>query len=388
MIEGKPIIFGLNRVLIIEIDATDEMRLNSCIEISKEKGEIKIEKTFSKLPEKLDLPVLLNISSSEIIEKTFSSLSDFQEFINNLQKDDFVIHDFNQADNNGIHLSFCRKIILDSVLESLLHLKDNFVGLCLGSSSLRFISKDSLKFEGNNIQSGTYEVSKFENSLKTQYKSAAHTLDQVLLYDDEVLAKHLLTYSIGIEFLTRGVERLYSTSYTLKTKDEQLYKLNTKHLIKYSLVSVFSLALINFAFFTYFHNQNLKIQGQFQSIMPLVEKNKALEKRNSELKDNLEQIIISNSSISHLQDRIVSMMPDQIELQKIVVFPLEESASFQDSERRLPLIRVKGLSPSPRYLTIWMDKLKDISLLKEIKLHRYEEKLRKGMPEFELILSI
>ncbi len=339
---------------------------------------------------KSDSPVNITITGKGILSKTINASSEEEQekavnrLFPNISIQDFYVQK-NQVEENSFYISIIRKSLLDPILEEFDRNKIFVSNLTINP----FVVQNILPFIEENI------IDLPDFSIKIN----EHKIQEILNKDNSKSGK---TYSIGnssIEF-DYIVPYACAISFFINATDvdsnlNDLISLSrdeytSKQLFTYGgwlilLVALFIL-LFNYLFFMNYQDKRDVLSNKLQShknlISQLTEYKTELDRKNAFSGKNK---ILSSSRISYYADQLGFLLPKEITLSVINIFPLEKRLkSKQEAIFAYDKIKVEGITQSGIVLNNWIKELKALKWIKRIEITGYSQENINTNGEFSL----
>ncbi|MEQ8358191.1 MAG: hypothetical protein RH860_01805 [Cytophagales bacterium] len=385
----KSILIPFSELICAEFILEENVRMLSCIHVKKSKGEVLIQDHLDGIPENSDIPLIINISGSQIVQKRFESSEEALSFVENLNPNEFIIQK-NQIDGgHNIELAFVRRHVFQTLSNKRVFEHKNLIGISLGGFSMSLIPVEAFD-KNKSFQAGAYMVNYDEGHLNSEFNtSKSKNDDSTYFYDEEISANELLCFINAILFFNGDSQYLSQMDGSKDQYEELIYKKNTIQIGKFALIALFIMAILNFIVFSTFEYKKQDLEQKYESILPVIEKNKILSENIKILQNDLDKFQLNQViEIAPANDQIISAMPDQIILNTLEFFPLAEKEGIKSLAIRKNSIQVIGNTPGPKYLELWIEKLNAFEWIEQVYLESYEQKPRNKLSEFLITIEL
>lgn len=312
--------------------------------------------------------------------------------IPNATPGDFYLQKYDTGD--GLYVSLIRRQLLDELLDKLLALNINVVGVHLGpfviSSVLPFLNL----VQGNEkeVVIDGYSVKVAEGKI-IEYAVSMEVPSSYNVGDETVSGAAMLSYGAALCFLT-GTNLQYEVIDNDRIghlhdewRQRQIFKKTGIALLAF----FFALLLINTLVFVNVSRSNeelLQSQGSNQKLFKEVTRLKEQVEKNKAL------LQMSGWSrrvpVWYYADRLASTVPDEINFTEIDVFPLDEKVLKDQRKKvfRAGAVTVRGACNKPLLLNDWFDAVKKLDWVKEVTNQTYEYSERDKTGYFAFQISI
>ena len=379
-------IASIHRLYSLEISITNSELQTRILLVEKRKGQIQIVARISLQEMEADIPILLSLAGKDIISKIEKEKGDLASFRSNLREDDFMIQTIKAENFNGMHL--IRKETFEQIIQSLTLPIENIIGINLGGFVLHrfaqflFLEKGIFNFGGHNFE-WDEGIKQYDFNPK---RNSANRL--ITLGEESIPSEDVAPFVIAFLFLSAFEDDLFDIYPSFsQNKKNYLFQINTGLVLKYGLAAIFILAILNFAFFSWYMEQKKGLENKYQTLIPMAETNKKLKAENLKYGE-LFDARLDDLSIAYMADQFVAIMPDEITLEEMELFPPIEQGNEKNSDFELEKVWIKGKTQGPEYLHLWTSRLQEFDWVKEAEVSNYTSAKRKGNPEFTLIITI
>lgn len=347
-----------------------------------------LENNISKLNKKN--PCYIFISNDLLITKEFeinlnevsyndnSKLSFLGKNIN-----DFSI--FYNYINNKIFISAIRKEKLNNIIDFFNKNKILISSIVPECNNFKYFA-NLLSVKDTFINYKNFEI-KIDNEEVSEIHISDSTIDTNNPNENISNASFLLA---GIDYFSEDYLKLDEND------DFKSYKINFINFLKYKLLLfssafvVFIILLLNFLKFEELRNENNYLKSNFSN-------NDKLSKEIDSLKKNLENnrmiyekfYVNFNSNNSIFIDNLISKIPNEIKLTKISICPIDETLDFNTSlQINNNIIIISGEINQSNELKKWIENIKELNWVKNIKINNIEENVNDDFENNNLIFEL
>ncbi len=307
----------------------------------------------------------LHVVGSGVLSRRIESLPNYMdELVINGNPDEFIFSVYD--DGSALLASFFRRSAIGEMLEQLGEQKIHLLGISAGLSPVLCLAEDLhihldhslVKEQGKIVSFGRAEKA----SQRTQFEGSFVTAEQL------IIAGLIRQYMEPCE------EYMSSEVTHFAPADENYRQFNQFRIMGVVIVSGILLALV----VNYFYVNHLNSQiAQLETDLSVSNENLALLNRLEEEKTRKEQLVLNagvNSPrfLSYYLDEIGKTVPEQINLQELLVFPLEgKMKNKQKVEVNREAIRIAGSTPDNEVLDDWIERMDRFEWVKGIELMNY-----------------
>ncbi len=403
MFSFKKYFTDIKEILGVELFIKNDSLEWRFVSISKNKNELKYENRASvqsnSIPEsvlfQVNCPIVLIINGKGIIHKKISKndLSDQEilaQVIPNINSKEFYVLKYYDDTNEG-YISIIRKSQLDPILslfnKAKLSIIDIYSGPFLFNEFRKALDLSELKYS---VSDYTLEYS--NDRLDTFNLSNEESTHSIIKIDDEIIEpKYLLAYSTSIVFINQDYKNKFKHSIELvdKNKEEFHYQLIFKKGALTSLITIFTILLINFIFYSIFFEENKKLivnKGLIENDLKI---NEQQIKNIEESKAFLRNIGWEDRNrLSPFLDDIASTVPTQLLLTDLTINPIAKS-SLTSPEKifEKQFINIIGNCNLPTDLNTWISDLKKIEWIKGVQVIKYNYDNTKKKGVFNIVIN-
>lgn len=345
----------------------------------KSKTETKnIDELINKISKRT--PVHLIINNTSVLTKSIiydgkvdDELGLIDKAFPNINIDDFYYEILKQE--FSAFITICRKTIVHDSINRFVNKKISLINITLGTllvSEIKgFVEDDSLLvsnalilFEGKSIKS----IEK--NTTKTNKN---YDINGLQLSSDYILSFTSVLNSITDEYKTYNNLNLKIKNLVVNFKYERF----RNAFLKFGLVSIFILLLINSLAFNHYFNKTLSLKQNTVNSSSLKQELITLNKKVVKTEKMVEDIQNSESSnSSQLINMFVLTLPETITLEEVSYQPLLKR--IEDGKpilKDLNSILVKGVSINSEFYSIWIQELEILDWIDHTEVLSYEDKL-------------
>lgn len=319
------------------VDQDGQPRLSSIV-LKSTKGNIKLVDTyealsFEEMSKQLKgIPAVLYLHGNGVLVKPASYYTDdeeqaaLKEAFPGLSFKDVLVHGVVNEQLNNSWLSLVRKSLVDEQIDQLEQLGINVIGLGVGVAPFAVLSKVLEPSRSIDLTIQHYKVSISQQDLTNVEKSTNDKLGDPLKIGEESIPKSLIMPYASVLSYLASEDQLLSIFRTERALDQSYVENKAIHNIgKWSLISVFIVLLINFGVFSIYFNSNRALQGEVQSVLDNKRYLKELEGRLDRSRSLLlNEGWMGSSKVSYYANRIAISVPNNILLDRLMMFPEEE----------------------------------------------------------------
>ncbi len=363
-----------------------EMKYNSFL-LSNKNGKVGIKELVKKEKLNRGLPMVLNISTEEIIVKNFQTDDEVQSFLSSFNSDAFYIQKIKSK--NFILINLIRIEILDEILAHRTFSEYKIIAINLnGAIVLDFLNRTSIP--KTTFKCGSHNYFCDEISWQYDFVKESYSSKEIRLLSESLEEKMILPFISGF-YLFEGNSMhffLYKKEIS-KTLDDLVFHHNSIQLIKTALLLCFVLFGFHYAISSILNISKSKLQDNNLAQSSLIQKHEKLLVENKQL----EETIMSNGlhmevPLSFLLDQIASKGNGKIKFERIQV----NRAHFKQNFKKKPnnsiqCIIIQGHSKNSQYLNNWTKALKKLDLFKSVIINEVRANSENSI-DFELQVNL
>lgn len=357
-----------------------------------QKGRIEGVEQLPRSIVRSKIPVIAVVNGKGVLFKkvnVFEDVSDIQVMIREnlpaISSQDFYIQFFDQGNGTGF-LSFCRKTLVDPLIESMIKAKIVLAEVLIGSPSILALKPLWSKF--NTIPCSTH-VAELENDhvlgmTPITTEDGLVTIEGIELPKECVLGfSAALSYLLRLKLYTSEVNELVS----IKNKYKEAARL--KLYVAACVAIAFCVSITNVVFYTSYFDRNNKIEAELSVYQGKYDQINALLTDYQSKKDLIEGAgVFGKDKLSEYADRIAASIPEEIVLASMVFNPervadesVDSLASFRKNE-----ILIKGNCNKSLVVNEWLNVLKMQGFVSSVSLEKFNYAKEQTSPNFELIV--
>jgi len=379
----------------VQIDSTGELLLNWIV-LSKKKQVLVIEKSgtlkaadFHTLVTCIptSMPVVFSLTGKGILHKKIQQQGGdkgklFDYIFPNARIDDYVVQ-YLLCTDNSFYVSVIRKDQVERVVTEVSGLGYDILSLSLGPFALLPLLIIT-EYNNTSLIAGRHQLA-FEKQAPVEYmySNEINTTD-VDIAGNKIASQFLVAYANGFQYLVKGLERV-EVAYPLLESGRKNYE--EKKLFKVlslgGLIFFFSLLILNTIAYSSLSEKNNALSSEYGSLQ-----NVALSNKKNTEEFNQKESFLSKSgwlnpaAISYYSDRIAASLPGSIQLTRLSVYPVDESATRKEKKEIFSTnsISVEGISGNPTDLNNWMKRLNELKWITQVKVqdYKFDPKTNKG----------
>jgi Tfp pilus assembly protein PilN len=357
---------------------------NTIITCQKNENLSRLNDLKSIIPS--DIPIVVNISGKVVLNKTQHAGSKPTEAIPLPSSVDFYSFEYNDFSTST--LSFCRKDIVDELVNDLKKLGFPIVCLSLGpyvASALwryKLVASNTLPIFENNL------ILEEQHILLDPETNQNGSCRAVTISDESFAESIVLPYSISFSYLLKGnLGNLINGEPEMLVKDFN-FRLLYLHTRYYLLAGIFILLIINFFVLNSLNTKNNYLREQVELNTTIINKIDSLK---SDLKTKEEFLMYANKNQTHygmLLDQLALSVPPEVNLTQLIIFPLKDKIKKSEPVSTDKKIIISGFAQNSYIVNQWMQDIKQLEWTKEVNLVKYKfgEETKTG--DFQLELEI
>lgn len=365
-------IFKINNVNVIGISRGDDGNTYRVLSFKKSRSKITVVarecySSFDELSSKINskLPVLLVFDGKGVLNKRIEYANEADlNWKKNIDYNSIFFTSYTTEKDNFI--SFCRKNVIDEIVNDFKDINVQIVGVYVGSF-LAALLKDSIHTES--VVSGELDL-EFDNDVLVGFnKNESNILRKYTIGGDEISQKELPLYGVLLHFLLNPdtVEKTNDSSLNV---EEILYKRAFNALAVFMLGGFLISLLTSYLLVQYFGSKNneLNLQNVYsnQSFQKILD----LEKQREEKLNIINQSgTFSNKFLTYYAYELVNNVPSSISFNELNVFPSgKEVKAGKKINFESNTIRIKGATVNEDSLNDWLNKVKQNTWVKSFEI--------------------
>ncbi|MHC1705780.1 MAG: hypothetical protein AB9846_17900 [Tenuifilaceae bacterium] len=366
---------------VVGVQASFRSNNQSCIyhliAVKKYKGKVSIVKQIIDITSIEELvkhipkntPLVICIDGKTIIHKFIQEEvgdNGLNFVLPNANKDDFYVQ--TSSINDGAYISVIRREVVTDLLERFSQLKVVPALIFLGP----FINSYTTFLHSSNSKLKTEFWEIIASSEQVIYNPISNSDSNFVLMNGEKVRDFCLpAYALSVAYLA-DIE-IPEVDISRALKEDFQFKRAVWLGGWFLLTLVFIILVINFLFYSSYHDK-------YQNLNNLLQQNQSLLSRNEELKVKYTQKrrfiersgLLETSRLSLYADRIARLVPDSVQLTNILIAPVldkirsDKSITFDENS-----IVVSGKCYNSRYFNNWKDDLKKELWVKTILINQF-----------------
>lgn len=381
---------------------SNEVSYLYAVKLSRIKEQVQITEKYTKvfdaksLKDIIDskIPIALSINGKGILHKKISidANDTVEQIINQVlpgaKSTDFYFQKV-KATNNAYYLSICRKDAIEKILTSFQEKSKEIIACSLGP------------FELNNI----VPLIKFENTQKICFLNYSTSfIDSVVDKFEKIDPNNTISYSVGDEIIESeylipfavGLSVIINTEIIadFDFADSNYEEYQQKNIFTFSsksiLTFIFLILLINFIIYNKIFRENTLLNSSIKNDVQSLNKIDSLRKDILEKESYLKQTgWLEISKTSYFADRIVSVMPKEIKLKDLLIYPPDKEKIRKEQQEMIfqnHKIFISGIIHESSLLNIWVDSLKKMNWVNEVNIDKFYIDEHSNLGNFEMII--
>jgi hypothetical protein len=338
------------------------------------------------------LPVYLAVDGKGILLKNVVSDSEkplINQVIPGAREDEFVLDSYPGRDS--LHAAIARKELLDDIIASLKKAGVNVICLALGPMRVGNLIKyfrelpDTVTWENNKLL-----YSRKENIIN-QIERLSSVDEQIFTIDSKPVGSvYLPALSVALEFfLEEGQECVFNEVNDCK-KEFQSKVIFQKSGLAF-LIFMFLILFINMGFYMHYKDGKREIESRLMGNRNILSEIDSLKQDLEWKKQYLKSSgFLNNSRMSFYADRIAATIPEEIELEKLEINPIEgKIKENKEIVLRSNKIFITGVAKSSVYVNDWVHQLKEFKWIENVAILNYkqDDDFDSGVFSFEVTLK-
>jgi Tfp pilus assembly protein PilN len=306
----------------------------------------------------------------------------------NANKNDFITQK-TALDKNKYLISVIRKDKLDGILDELIKSKYFVFNISLGPVSA--FSIVPLLNPSPDFLIPHYRLA-FSDGKITDFRKTTDLVEdkELTIEDEKININYLVPFLNSICHFKNGEVTFMDLPQIKEQKQNFLYKKMFQEGGWAILLFLFMSLLANYFFFNNLRNKNQLLTGQIDNnkeLLKIIQQKKNLLKTKEELFSN--NSYSSDPLFAYYSDRIAKVVPQEITLNKIDLFPLEKSGSNKGILHFINNnIMVNGITNGSSSLDSWIKSLKSFKWISDvIILNYYDSNSEPAKFDLEIILN-
>ena len=366
----------------LEICQIDDSTYFFLLKVRQKKGELIVENEwqFENIQDTINtiessIPIFLSFNTKGVLTKVANQSKQHgralaHSLFPNMDEESLYFESYTIKDQSLI--SIVRKDEINSYLDTFKKAKLSIYSIALGLSGLEkvvpFIQEEEI-FTHSQILSVS-DNGNLSLSQKKEILSKKYAINGL-----EVSNTHILSLG-GILHGLYGTQQQNSNLFQTITQEKTAYRLhrNFKLLLNSAIGLLLFILLINFVFFSHYHQKVARLQEESAVNENGILRLKQLKERVASKESRLEKAwATSNSKVSHHLDEIAENIPHSILLEEITYQPLGKPISPTKSiEYETRLVMVLGMASDNLDFTNWIRDLEDVEWIQSVETLEYD----------------
>lgn len=354
-----------------------------------QKGSLKDDLELPKQVLKLKLPLVLVLNGKGVIVKKVNVLEGefelkrlIEDNIPALNLNDLMVQVYMQSDNTAF-VCFCRKDIVNGLINELVKSKYDVVNVLIGASSI--LGMKPFWNDLNCIPS-TLQLIELRNGQIESLIPITKEVSSIKIGDLILDKENTLAFSAGVSYLTqRKIVQNADKSFD-KIYNDHIDRNKLKVLTLLLVAMAFLMAVTNVIFYTNYFDKNNKLEaelGVYQSKHDQINQLLSAYESKKSLIENAG--LLNKNKLSEYADKIGECLPQEVILNQLYFNPLKESES-KDSliEFKAKHLTIKGNCNKSLIINDWLNVLKMQDFVKEVNLQKFTYNNEGVAPNFEI----
>jgi len=343
--------------------------------------------------QKNKIPACLTVTGKEILTKKIlisNNEDNPDEIVSTtfpgIEIDKFFIQ-FVKQENGTALITFCRKELIDSVIQSLTSRKIEVCEVLLGIPPILRIQ--ALWGNFSKIQASNMKIELRNNCIDEISDSIDEKIPALQFGQLTIKPEDVLSFSSSFGYLT-GTKCEYNINSSLnKWINKHTDKNKITFLVSALIVMAFLLATLNAITFSIFFEKNSKIEQEISYYQSKYEKVNKIIKEYSQKKKLVENAgILEKCRFSEYADKIAISVPSGIHITEMLFDP-EENKDEEDSLVKFTQkqILIRGKSNRSMEVNEWLNVIKKMEFVKEASLEKFNNTNTENLPNYEILIN-
>jgi hypothetical protein len=351
-------------------------------------NEYSIENTIAKLSKKQHIFLVIN-DDNILTKRIESEQTELEKLVHNafpnINLEDFVYEVLTQHNNHFI--SICRKEYVEELISNYKNFGGFVINISLGntlaSSIVQYIKEETLLSSNANIVLKDNEIISIE---RREVESIAnYDINGLKINSTQVLSSAAALAEILQNFNPRTNFNVLKKS----IREDYLQSRFFSQFLKFSLIFILSLLLVNFLVFNHYFNEVHTLQQISQLNQSTKQKIMDLNVHVNKTQKMADDMLKSNSSKSSFYtNSIIQGLPNSILLSELIYQPvIKRIKAGQSIETNINTIIISGESNNREQFSKWIRDLEAIEWIKKVEISNYED-VSKSLSNFNLKINI
>lgn len=351
-------------------------------------NEYSIENTIAKLSKKQHIFLVIN-DDNILTKRIESEQTELEKLVHNafpnINLEDFVYEVLTQHNNHFI--SICRKEYVEELISNYKNFGGFVINISLGntlaSNIVQYIKEETLLSSNANIVLKDNEIISIE---RREVESIAnYDINGLKINNNQVLSSAAALAEILQNFNPRTNFNVLKKSIREDYLQSRFFSL----FLKFSLIFILCLLLINFLVFNHYYNEVHTLQQTSMLNQSTKQKIIELDANVNKTQKMVDDMFKSSSSKSSFYvNSIILGLPDSIILTELIYQPILKSIKIgQSIETNINTIIISGESNNSAQFSKWIGDLEAIEWIKKVEISNYED-VSKSLSNFNLKINI
>lgn len=330
-----------------------------------------------------DIPCVLNITGNGVINKQVANTSSYREkVLFNSKPSSFYWEEYFQ--NKDIFLSVARKELIDNTIKSFETAKFKIVQINIGSFGLHIFKNISTL----DLFSNTQQVFIENGEIKDAVSKNIDDTKNVTIGDEEISSKFLLSYASIANYIFPSSD-FKKIEINTNRKEDYLYAKATQKIGIPFVIGLFAFMVVG-----YFTNSllNDRISNLTSQNTELIKLSNLVDVKRKDKKHKEEILnhsgIADTKFLSFYAWKLISVLPDNIVLEELNIFPLkrkiekQKQVSFKNN-----IITIEGSVNNNENLSTWIKEIKNYSWIESAEVKDFKKERYTNRFELQILIS-
>jgi hypothetical protein len=329
-------------------------------------------------------PVCIVVTGKGLLRKQIRD-GDMENAVRNIIQsgnvDHFVWNSF------GDELWIARKELLDQLLLPFRESSHSVVWLMMGTGLLTNL-KELLPL--GSITSRRYTIIN-NHVIITVEQSNNPVSNEVLLSHFMLPADGLIAFAAGYCYFSALPAEQFTNLHNIVAVDRTNwnYRRRIRNTGITACVVLFALLVVNMFTFSFFNKRAVELERQNKGSLNVMEKYDSLNQQYKQRKDFLEKSGLNlDMDFAWMSDQIAMMVPVDIHLTSMVLFPISIDESIKSWTIRTGIITIEGSSRHPSWVNEYVQKLKTLEWIKDVEILYFMNEKPDELGVFKIQITI
>lgn len=343
-----------------------------------------------------EAPIGLVINGKGILYKSLTIPNEvndkyiLKQIMPDTNTDEFYLQKYiteTNENNSKAIISLARKENIDTIVETFSN-----IGFVVGLSIGPFILNNIIPLlpPTNHITYKNLIIKILDNNISEYDHQEEKQSYTIKLNEQDTNTSFLPSIALGLTFFTDKVFR-FAELYTIPHQyEEYTFKQKGIKIIKYSLLSIFTLLLISYLLFDTFYSKADALRTEMAQKEQICSELETLRNSyNSKSRFLKESGLLKQTKISFHLDKIAETIPSTIVIDEIDVNPLQKNIGQTKTMKfEKDVIIINGSSKDSYIFNQWVKKLKAITSFIDVTIRQYEYKEKENKAYFSIKINI